>query len=203
MCGRYFISAEEDILEMRRIISEINRRYYETPMQASIKTGEVFPTDYAPVLVQGANAPRAGLMRWGFPKRKGSGVIINARSETAREKGMFSIPLLRQRCVVPTTGFFEWRHEGGKIKKKYLFRLPGTKMLYLAGLYSACSLPGKAPYQGYIVLTAAANGSIAEYHDRMPLILQQDQLKPWLTDTPFALDFVHTPCTAMLQADKH
>ncbi len=42
MCGRYQISMEEDILEMREILAEINRRYFGTPMQDKIKTGETF-----------------------------------------------------------------------------------------------------------------------------------------------------------------
>lgn len=202
MCGRYLISQEEDILEMREILGEINRRYLDTPMQASVKTGEIFPTDFAPVLVKGADAPQAELMRWGFPKWIGSGVIINARSETAAGKGMFGAPLMRRRCVVPTTGFYEWRREGGKTKEKYLFRLSGTKMLYLAGLYGACAPAGKESYTGYVVLTTAANGSMANYHDRMPLILQKDRLGAWLNDTPFALDFVQTPCDAILEAAR-
>ena len=200
MCGRYQVSMEEDIIEMREILTEINRRYFGTPMQDAVKTGEVFPTDNAPVLIGGPQGPRAVLMRWGFPQWKGSGVIINARSETVTEKKMFGVPLQRYRCVLPTTGFFEWRHEGGKTKEKYLFRLPGTKMLYLAGLYNTHAPAGKTPYPGYVVLTGAANASVAAYHDRMPLVLQKDQLSDWLADTGFARDFVRTPCGAQLTA---
>lgn len=202
MCGRYQISMEEDILEMREILAEINRRYFGTPMQDKIKTGEIFPTDFAPVLVGGPKGPRAVLMRWGFPRWKGSGVIINARAETATQKGMFGVPLARCRCAVPTTGFYEWRREEGKAKGKYLFRLPGTKMLYLAGLFNTHTPKGKAPYPGYVVLTGPANPSVAQYHDRMPLVLQKDQLSAWLDDEAFARGFVRTPCAAELGAAR-
>jgi putative SOS response-associated peptidase YedK len=195
MCGRYFVSIDEDI------IAEVNRRYCGTPALLSMKTGEVRPTDTAPVLVCENGIVRPALMRWGFPLQKG-GVIINARSETAADKKMFRASLLHRRCAVPATGFFEWRHEGGKTKEKYLFRIAGERMLYLAGFYDACLPPGEAPYTGYVILTAAANPTIADYHDRMPLLLREDQLQSWFTDTAFALNFLRMPCTGQLTATK-
>ncbi len=195
MCGRYFVSMEEDV------IAEVNRRYCGTPALLSMKAGEIRPTDTAPVLVYENGIVRPALMRWGFPLQKG-GVVINARSETAADKKMFRAPLLYRRCAVPATGFFEWRHEGGKTKEKYLFRLVGERMLYLAGFYDACLPPGKAPYTGYVILTTAANPTIADCHHRMPLLLRQDQLQSWLTDTAFTLELLRAPCTVQLTAQQ-
>ena len=192
---------EDEIIEYREIINEINERYKDTPLQASMAKGEVFPSNVAPVLVRGEGAPQASLMKWGFPKFRGKGMVINARSETALEKQLFRKPLLEHRCLAPAAGFFEWRQEEGKKKAKYLFRLNDAKMLYLAGFYERFTA-GKTPYDAYVILTTAANASVAPYHDRMPLILERDLACRWLSDTSFALDHLHIPCETMLQADQ-
>ncbi len=79
--------------------------------------------------------------------------------------------------MVPTTGFYEW----DKRKTKYHFRLPGKNVLYLAGLWSV--------FQGeerFVVLTTAPNDTIINVHDRMPVILTEPELEPWLHDTGMA-----------------
>ncbi len=188
MCGRYLIAVEEEIIEFRQILAEINERYKDTPLLASMSTGEIFPTNVAPVLVLGKAKPQAALMKWGFPKWQGSGVIINARAESALEKNMFHKSLMERRCVVPTTGFFEWRQEGNS-KTKYLFQLQKSKILYLAGLYNMFSAK---PSEAYVVLTTAANSQVAPYHHRMPLVLEAENVDAWLSDTTFALDYVQS-----------
>jgi putative SOS response-associated peptidase YedK len=198
MCGRYQIAMEDDIIEMREILDEINERYKNTPDTAAAKTGEIFPTDTAPVLIRGNDKPQAALMKWGFPKWQGSGVIINARGETAQDKLTFRSSLDSRRCIVPATGFFEWREENGS-KTKYLFRLPETKILYLAGLYGAFK-DGPRAYNAYVILTGGANSSMALYHNRMPMVLMPDDMEKWLSDTAFAYEYMQRSCQAMLQA---
>lgn len=194
MCGRYLILTEGEILEYREIINEVNERYKDTPALDAMATGEVFPASIAPVLVAAQDKPHPMLMKWGFPKWQGSGVIINARSETVLDKKMFRLPLMKRRCAIPVAGFFEWRQEQGK-KAKYLFRLPETKMLYMAGF--ADSFGGA---DSYVIMTTQANEWMAPYHSRMPLILTPDNVNKWLYDLPFALDYIHAPCGAKLEA---
>jgi putative SOS response-associated peptidase YedK len=187
MCGRYTVFTEEEIIEMREIMAEINRRYIGTAEIAKMKAGEICPTDFAPVLTLGSSGREARLMSWGFPRPQGAGVVFNARSETAAEKPMFRSALERRRCVVPSTGFFEWKHEGGKKKKdKYLLTLPGEKMLYMAGFYGSFRDKLGRPYDGFVILTAAANDSMAPLHDRMPVVLTSGQLQWWLEDADAA-----------------
>jgi putative SOS response-associated peptidase YedK len=181
VCGRYTVFTEEEVIEMREIMNEINRRYIGTAELAAMKTGEIFPTDLAPVLTLGEHGREARLMSWGFPKWQSPGVIFNARSETAGEKPMFRDALERRRCVVPSTGFFEWKHDGGKAKKdKYLLTLPGEKMLYMAGFFGSFRDKLGQPYDGFVIMTAAANDSMALLHDRMPIILTASQRQQWL-----------------------
>ena len=182
ICGRYTVFTEAEIVEMNAIVAEVTRRFADRP----VTTGEIFPTDLAPVLWMegGALAPKP--MRWGFPKWDGKGVIINARAETAMYKNMFRRPLLECRCVIPSTGFYEWRRTGGvKRKDKYLLRLPNAKMLYMAGMAGFFrDVAGKLS-EAYCILTTAASGSVGEIHDRMPVVLMPDELEGWLNDVGF------------------
>ena len=107
MCGRYYIEDDETIAEMRKIFDEINQRYQNTPQRDAWKTGEIFPTDTAPVLIGEKDAAQPILMKWGYPKWQGSGVIINARAETADEKQVSgsgaasSLPMVSLNGIIP------------------------------------------------------------------------------------------------------
>ena len=116
-------------------------------------------------------------MAWSFSRFKSKGVIINARGETALNKPMFRRSLLERRCIVPTTGFYEWDRK----KTKYRFWLPGQDRLYLAGLWNT--------FQGeerFVILTTAPNDTIINVHDRMPVLLTDDEVTPWLYDAGMA-----------------
>ena len=188
MCGRYSVSTEEEVIEIREIIHEINQKLANTPEAAMMKMGEIFPTDIAPVLTAEDGVRQARLMKWGFPMWKGSGVVINARQETAAQKSMFRAPLLNKRCVIPSTGFFEWTHGAGQ-KQKYLLKLPEEPALYMAGIFNVFRDQQKM-YAAYTILTTAANESVCALHDRMPVILQKFELDAWLLDGAVTQEFL-------------
>lgn len=97
---------------------------------------------------------------------------------------MFRKSLMERRCVVPTTGFFEWGPGNHGKKQKYRFNLPGgEKALYLAGVWNDFSGEEKC-----VILTTAANGSMEGIHDRMTVILTKEETERWVVDTDFALD---------------
>lgn len=185
MCGRYYIEDEHDIFEMREIIKEVQDKLYGSGTEANLKTGEIFPTNTVPIISnRGAEA-----MQWGFPKWDNKGVVINARAETAHEKNMFRSSLMQRRCAVPTTGFFEWRDEGGPRKVKYLFRGYDGPMLYLAAIYNMYEKHDSLlPH--FCILTADANESMSPYHNRMPVLLRKDELDRWINDGTTADDFL-------------
>lgn len=172
MCGRYEFTPGEDnaLLEL---VEQLNRRYADSPELPLLALGEVAPSQMAAVLT--ADGPR--LMRWGFPRWQGGGVVINARSETAAEKSMFRASLLHRRMAVPTTGYYEWqRREGVKTKAKFLFRREDGLPMYLAGVYREAQEDTPARF---VVLTTQANPSVATYHDRMPVLLSSKDLEAW------------------------
>lgn len=182
MCGRYSLFTDDDNREILRILQEINERRPQT----TVKTGEIFPTNTAPILKleQGALRPDAAI--WGFPNFARKGVIINARSETAAEKKLFRESFLSRRCVVPSTGFYEWSQD--KAHQKYRFFLPGSEILYMAGLYSMYN-----DEERYIILTANSNDSIRDIHSRMPAVLPPEKLQDWLEDSNKATDILRSP----------
>jgi len=183
MCGRYYIDNEDEIIEMREIIQEVNERYKDTVELASMKTGEIFPTETVPIITADGNNKKAEIMTWGFPRWNAPGVIINARAETALDKPMFKKAIESRRCLVPTNGFFEWKHEKGKsTKEKYLLKLTDEPMLYLAGIYNTYIKDDGTPYNGFVILTTEANESVKPIHNRMPVILTGGKNDLWLFD---------------------
>lgn len=177
MCGRYNFTVEESD-EIREIIEKLNAKLHGK----EARRGEVFPTNLAPILIEEENKVEPVLSSWGFPKFNQKGVIINARSETAFEKRTFRDSLLNRRCIIPTTGFYEWDSN----KQKYLFLQEGDKALYMAGLYTM--------YQEelrFVVLTTQANESMVETHERMPLVIPKNDIDAWIRDNRVTNDILH------------
>jgi putative SOS response-associated peptidase YedK len=207
MCGRYAIFDEEDNIEIRKIINEIDEKFAGTPEREKMRTGEIFPTDIAPVLLSPKEEKgmiRAVPLKWGCPRWNSPGVIINARAETAGNKKIFRDSLVARRCAVPASGFFEWK-KGDSLKKKekYLFRLPDTSIIYMAGLYQSFqdAKTGES-HAAFVILTTAANESVSPIHDRMPVILLPGELHLWLNHEEDGAHFLldKTPGTTLLFA---
>lgn len=179
MCGRYVVYTDAEYEDMRNIVRSVEHRL---SIEEQLKTGEIFPKNLAPVLTQGNAMP----MVWGFPRWNGGGAVINARAETAVEKRMFRQSLFTRRLVIPSTGFFEWqRVKGRKLKDKYLLRLPGTPMLYMAGMYNLYKLPDGREEARFVILTTEANESVSVLHNRMPVILAPKEIQTWLSNEDF------------------
>jgi putative SOS response-associated peptidase YedK len=179
MCGRYVLFSDTEEKGIRDIIDEVQRK-----VNGEIKTGEIFPTDKAPVLIQEQNRITPEVLAWGFPNFRNKGVIINARSETVQEKAMFRKCLFTRRCVIPSTGFYEWSHNGEKLK--YQFNLPHTRALYMAGLYD--EFDGK---QRYVILTTEANDSMSDIHNRMPVVLDREEVQQWVANPECAIKILN------------
>ncbi len=107
---------------------------------------------------------------------------INARSETAHEKPAFRAALQHRRCLVPATGFYEWRREG-RAKTPFFFTpdVPSAP-LALAGIWEDWT-DGTAHLRSLSILTTVANAVMLPIHDRMPVILQPDTWLRWLDPT--------------------
>lgn len=202
MCGRYNIDDFEEIVEMRSIIMEAGERYKDTPEHAAMKTGEIFPTNTVPVIAAVDRSPQVRLMKWGFPRFTGSGVIINARSETASEKSIFRGPVESKRCLVPSTGYYEWSHDTDKSsKRKFLIRTKETPMLYMAGIYNIFTDKDGKQVFCFVIITADANESVRFVHDRMPFVLTGEKKDVWLHDSVLSKVLLREKCETQLVPD--
>lgn len=171
MCGRYFINAEDTDEELEEIIAILQRRQGSAP----IKTGEIFPSDTVPVIANNRRlVPAPFAMRWGYAL-PGGRRVINTRSETAHERPMFQDGMLRRRCLIPASHYFEWECRGRE-RIKYAIRPDGAKTLYMAGIYR---IEDGTPV--FSILTRAPAASIAFIHDRMPVILPAALREAWLS----------------------
>ena len=122
---------------------------------------------------------------FGFPGYQDNKLIINARSETAAEKKTFADNLRERRVILPASGFFEWSHDGKKTK--YYFTVDSMQAIYLCGIYKI--VDGKPRF---VILTRAANESMIETHDRMPVIVGENSVRPYLTDRDAAMEIIAT-----------
>jgi putative SOS response-associated peptidase YedK len=169
MCGRYAFFTDRELQEIDEIIEKISDDIQNDKM----KTGEIFPTNVAPVFVPQKEIITPKLMVWGFPRFTGKGVIINARAETVKEKKLFGSSLRERRCIIPSTGFYEWDAD----KKKFIFNMPDSQMLYMAGIYNQFEAENR-----FVILTTEANSSMVEVHNRMPVVIPKDRIEDWIMD---------------------
>ena len=164
------MGTEEENIRFKEIIDEANLSLHGENEIAAHENGNVYPGDFAPVAVTIRSNVKFLGMRWGF---ENSGkTVINARSETAREKPLFSRCLIESRCLVPCMGYYEWNPR----KERFLFSDPNGEIIYMAGLYRMTASGEKQ----YTILTREAFGRYAEVHQRMPLIIGDRDT--WLND---------------------
>jgi putative SOS response-associated peptidase YedK len=179
MCARFQLTPPEDWMEAFGLDEDpgVTARYNIAPTQ-----------DVLAVRLNPAGRRRAELLRWGLEvggDAPAGGPLINARAETVSTRGAFREAFRRRRCLVPATGFYEWRRLED-IRQPYLFRLKDARPFAFAGLWQgrSCTL-----------LTTEANALVAPVHDRMPVILDWADYGAWLDPerTPDALQALLRP----------
>lgn len=185
MCGRYAVagpvslsSAATDALDQLGL-----------DLASAIDTREpqynVSPTQRAPVVAAGADRVEVKGLRWGLVPGWAKDVkigshAINARAESVARKPMFRAAFRRRRCLVPASGYFEWRQEGDH-KQPYYIHGPGGELLLFAGLWEAWRPGEDAEWvKTYTIITGAPGRVSGDIHDRQPVILPPDTWADWL-----------------------
>ena len=180
MCGRYYFTRVSEDEKLDAV-----NKYMEKNYPGEYKTGEIFPGDIVPAVIDRQGKIVAVPAGFGFPGYQDNKLIINARSETAVEKKTFADNLRERRVILPASGFFEWSHDGKKTK--YYFTVDSMQAIYLCGIYKI--VDGKPRF---VILTRAANESMIETHDRMPVIVGENSVRPYLTDRDAAMEIIAT-----------
>lgn len=105
---------------------------------------------------------------------------INARAETVATKPAFRAAFRARRCLVPTDGFYEWR-DTAQGKQPYFIATRDRRPFALAGLWEDwVDLQTGERLETLTIVVTDANSLIAEIHDRMPVILNQEDWPTWL-----------------------
>ena len=107
--------------------------------------------------------------------------MINARAETLAQKRSFARCLERRRCLVPTSGFYEWRANPGGRKTPMFIRMKDGKPFALAGLWDVWHSPDGSQVTSCTVITTAPNELMKTIHDRMPAIVPPEEYGLWLS----------------------
>ncbi|KGP80485.1 MULTISPECIES: SOS response-associated peptidase [unclassified Paenibacillus] len=177
MCGRFTITDP---------IEEIMDRYY-----ASIAEGFEYkpnynaaPMQFIPTIIGSKDGNRLGSLRWGLvpnwaKDEKIGNKMINARAETLTEKPAFKRLLSSKRCIIPCSGFYEWKKDGS-VKQPMRILMKDDSIFSLAGLYDTWIDPEGKKLSTCTIITTEPNRLMADIHDRMPVILRPQDEADWL-----------------------
>ncbi|MFQ5479385.1 MAG: SOS response-associated peptidase [Candidatus Binatia bacterium] len=177
MCGRFVLaSSNATILELFGLTESVSfpRRYNIAPGQNILAVRQ-----------DENRGTRAGVMlRWGLvPSWTASGGsnigIVNARSETVAEKRSFRDAFNARRCLVPADGYYEWQRRGKHKQAHFVYRA-SRAIFAMAGIWNSHRTSDGEIIETCAILTTAPNDLVSRFHDRMPLIIGDEDYPLWL-----------------------
>jgi putative SOS response-associated peptidase YedK len=177
MCGRYILSADPAAVAAHFDLREV---------PAFAPSWNIAPTRLVPVVRETAGGEReCVLLRWGlvpsWAKDTAIGArMINARAESVTDKPAFRAAFRRRRCLVPVSGFYEWK-PAGRIRQPYLFRLAGVPLFALGGLWEHWHSPEGEIVQTFAIVTTDAAEAVRPCHERMPVVIAPPDYEEWLS----------------------
>ncbi len=175
MCGRYtFIPPKALILEQIDL-SHMAARF------------NIAPSQQIPIIRQDSETGKATsvFVRWGLvpfwaKDKKIGNRMINARAETVAQKPAFRAAFKHRRCLIASSGFYEWS-KGGKKSQPYFIRVKGEEVFAFAGLWESWKDKESGELiESATIITTFANDLISSIHDRMPVIIPSEQSEQWL-----------------------
>lgn len=200
MCGRYALYGPHSRLREKMLLAECpeyGERY------------NIAPQSIVPIIRFKPEVGRVGqLVKWGLIPSwvKDTAIgnkLTNARGETVAEKPAFRSSFAKHRCLIPASGFYEWKaiEEGGKVRKQPYYICPNELDDYFAfaGLLAAWRSPTGEMIVSTCIITTEPNAVMAPIHDRMPVILQPDLFDRWLDPSYSNTDALRAalgPCDA-------
>lgn len=176
MCGRFTLrTPAKDLLEVFQLLRtpELVPRY------------NIAPTQPVAVVRQVERRRELSMMRWGLVPSwskdpKAGPPLINARADTVATKPSFRSAFKSRRCLIPADGFLEWQKTGEKTKQPFYIRLAKDHPFAFAGLWEHWEGPDSSVVDSCTIITTDANETLRPIHDRMPVILQDDEYDRWL-----------------------
>ncbi|MDZ7608450.1 MAG: SOS response-associated peptidase [Cyclobacteriaceae bacterium] len=177
MCGRYTIIAT---------VKEIERRFGVEVPAAYGPRYNAAPTQLLPVITN-ESPGQLVFFRWGLQPSwamdKATPPLINSRIETITEKPAFRNSLMQCRCLVPADGYYEWKRLSKKSKIPYRIGLEKNELFSFAGIWTVAVDEKQNSRYSFSIITTTATNELASIHDRMPVILNREEEKLWLTES--------------------
>lgn len=179
MCGRYTLQRTDELADRFGLVTvpdDLRANY------------NVAPGQIMPVITQDEDGPKVELMKWGLipfwaKDPKIGSKMINARDDSIFEKNTWKRLILKKRCLVPADGFYEWKKvtEGSKVVKHPFYIRPKRYDLFaFAGVWEAWKDVENKEWKTYSIITTEPNKEMASVHNRMPVILHQEDESSWL-----------------------
>ncbi len=184
MCGRF--TARYTWGEVRDFL----RLTQPTPPSNLPPRYNICPTDPIDVVLEHNGVRGLMQMRWGLvpawwtKKANQTPATFNARVETVDTKPMFRDAFRQHRCIIPASGYYEWKPTLKGKQPYYFTSRDGSPVLAMAGVWDKWHdiETGKPLFSCSLVITNA-NDFVRDIHDRMPALLEPDQFTPWLSGT--------------------
>ena len=178
MCGRAYETYTDEELYFQYLNKRPLKLLQFTPVY------NLCPTQDSPVLRLVEGERQLDPMRWQLvpnwePTFSTKLTTINAKSETAFDSPLFRELLSGQRCIVPLSGFYEWKTEGQR-KRPFKIHLQSNAIMSVAGIWETWRPGTPLERRSFSILTTVANRFMREIHDRMPVILGSSVLEDWL-----------------------
>lgn len=170
MCGRFQLAIELDKIIERYGILEAGIDFL--PMN------EIFPSNKSLAVIEEEGVKKFKMLKWGFSVSFTKRLLINARSETAISKPTFRESFIHRRCLIPASGYYEWKKEGERSTKYRIYTK--ENIFSLAGIYKSFKDDTGNKYEAYTILTRDANKDIMDIHKRMPVIINKYNENIWL-----------------------
>lgn len=183
MCGRFVLI--ESLRALQNLFGYRPPQDYGERVLDMNGRYNIAPTQPIAVIDAGLDGIRhVRLVRWGLipgwaKDAQTQSLLFNARSETAAEKPSFRTAMRHRRCLVPASGFYEWRRVG-TTKMPYYIRPRDGSTMGFAGLSETWLGPDGSEIDTGAILTTSANRLMAMLHDRMPVVLDPKDWDEWL-----------------------
>lgn len=184
MCGRYnVIPNAQSWLDLFGLTER-----FGPAIDSMTPRYNVAPTQVAAVIRAGACGRELAELRWGLIPHWTRPALrpryfINARAETAARLPAFRVAFRRRPCLVPASGWYEWRKLPGGLKQPYCIVAAAADPMAFAGLWESWDGADGA-VETFTILTRDAQAALREIHPRMPLVLRPDDYAGWLEGTP-------------------
>jgi putative SOS response-associated peptidase YedK len=195
MCGRAYETYSDEELYLRYLSKRPAIPLAFSPVY------NLCPTQDSPVLRLVSGERRFDAMRWQLvpstePAFTTKLSTINARSESVFESRLYRNLVIRQRCIVPLSGFYEWKRTG-KERRPFRIYLRDEQIMSVAGVWDTWRPGSQEERRSFSILTTTANAFMQKIHDRMPVILSRSDEGAWLdpdVDQPGELRKLLKPC---------